>query len=364
MKPLVPVALGHMRLEGSCHCGAVSFTVEANSPVPFLHCHCSICRKTAGGGGYAINLGARAATMKVRGQNAPRLLSRADARAGPARRAARRPSGASARSAAARSGSGIRRWPELIHPHASAIDTPLPKPPEVVEAALAYAAPWVDVPRGKGHVHHRAVARRVARGLAQAPSSLEPVSARRAGRCAASGRGGAAAEDRACRRAPSSRLRRSPPPGRRSCPSTACRARRPSRRSASNSARSARCGRRCASRSRLDRLRDRHQAAQPAAAAARRPARATAATSPGATPLLLASPLMLTCRQTCSGGSCAGRCSVSRWAIFSRSTRMHPVEVLGDDPRLVALQRADQMPLEPRRGGRRARRSCRAPSCT
>jgi hypothetical protein len=28
------------------------------SPVPFLHCHCSICRKTAGGGGYAINLGA------------------------------------------------------------------------------------------------------------------------------------------------------------------------------------------------------------------------------------------------------------------------------------------------------------------
>jgi hypothetical protein len=45
------------------------------------------------------------------------------------------------------------RWPELIHPHASAIDTPLPKPPEVVEAALAYAAPWIDVPKGRGHVH-------------------------------------------------------------------------------------------------------------------------------------------------------------------------------------------------------------------
>jgi hypothetical protein len=40
-----------MQLEGSCHCGAVRFSVEAMSPVPFLHCHCSICRKTAGSGG-------------------------------------------------------------------------------------------------------------------------------------------------------------------------------------------------------------------------------------------------------------------------------------------------------------------------
>jgi hypothetical protein len=47
-------------------------------------------------------------------------------------------------------------WPELIHPHTSAIDTPLPKPPEVVETALAYAANWVDVPKGKKHVHCRA----------------------------------------------------------------------------------------------------------------------------------------------------------------------------------------------------------------
>jgi hypothetical protein len=43
------------------------------------------------------------------------------------------------------------RWPELIHPHASAIDTPLPRPPEVVEAALDYCPDWVDVPKGKGH---------------------------------------------------------------------------------------------------------------------------------------------------------------------------------------------------------------------
>lgn len=38
-----------------------------------------------------------------------------------------------------------------------------------------------------------------------------------------------------------------------------------------------------------------------------------------ATPLLLASPLVLTWMHTCSGGRCAGRCSLRRWAIFSRS---------------------------------------------
>ena len=43
-------------------------------------------------------------------------------------------------------------WPELVYPHASAIDTPLPKPKVVVEAALAYAPAWVDMPKGSGHV--------------------------------------------------------------------------------------------------------------------------------------------------------------------------------------------------------------------
>jgi hypothetical protein len=42
-----------------------------------------------------------------------------------------------------------------VHPHASAIDTPLPKPPEVVEAALDYAASWVEIPKGQGQVHCR-----------------------------------------------------------------------------------------------------------------------------------------------------------------------------------------------------------------
>ena len=41
-----------MLLKGSCHCGAVKFEVKAYAPAPYMRCYCSICRKTAGGGGY------------------------------------------------------------------------------------------------------------------------------------------------------------------------------------------------------------------------------------------------------------------------------------------------------------------------
>ena len=56
-----------MLLEGSCHCGAVRFRVESQTPYPYQACYCSICRKTAGGGGYAINLGAEANTLEIEG---------------------------------------------------------------------------------------------------------------------------------------------------------------------------------------------------------------------------------------------------------------------------------------------------------
>ena len=42
-----------MLLEGSCHCGAVHFRLRSRHPYPFNLCYCSICRKTAGGGGFA-----------------------------------------------------------------------------------------------------------------------------------------------------------------------------------------------------------------------------------------------------------------------------------------------------------------------
>src|SRR5262245_54401568 len=45
-----------MRLEGSCRCGAISFSVDSHTPYPYQRCYCSICRKSAGGGGYAISI--------------------------------------------------------------------------------------------------------------------------------------------------------------------------------------------------------------------------------------------------------------------------------------------------------------------
>ncbi len=56
-----------MLLEGSCHCGSIRFRIESSTPYPYQECYCSICRKTAGGGGYAINLGADASTLEVEG---------------------------------------------------------------------------------------------------------------------------------------------------------------------------------------------------------------------------------------------------------------------------------------------------------
>ena len=101
-----------MRLEGSCHCRAVSFSVEAHSPVPYMHCYCSICRKTAGGGGYAINLGADATTLKVRGRKHVGIYHAVLREAG--QRATRSPA---ARHFCRECGSALwlwdPRWPEL-----------------------------------------------------------------------------------------------------------------------------------------------------------------------------------------------------------------------------------------------------------
>lgn len=141
-----------MHLDGSCHCGAVHFSLESDSPCPYMHCHCSICRKTAGGGGYAINIGGDAATLRVRGRKYLGIYQAVLRE--PGKRARRSPA---QRHFCVKCGSALwlwdPRWPELLYPHASAIDTPLPRPPEVVEASLDSVAPWVDVPRGKGHVH-------------------------------------------------------------------------------------------------------------------------------------------------------------------------------------------------------------------
>ncbi|MCH7551590.1 MAG: GFA family protein, partial [Proteobacteria bacterium] len=57
-----------MLLEGSCQCGAVRFSLESHTPYPYARCYCSICRKTAGSGGFGIFLLGLAETLKIEGE--------------------------------------------------------------------------------------------------------------------------------------------------------------------------------------------------------------------------------------------------------------------------------------------------------
>ncbi len=132
-----------MLIAGSCHCGAVRFAVESPHPYPFNLCYCRTCRKTAGGGGHAINLSARAATLQIEGQEHIQVYCPGEA--GPTEAVA----SPQQRRFCQRCGSALwiqdRRWPELIHPFASAIDTELPVPPDRNHLMLEFKAAWVPV---------------------------------------------------------------------------------------------------------------------------------------------------------------------------------------------------------------------------
>jgi hypothetical protein len=136
-----------MLVEGSCHCEAVQFRVESPEPYPFMYCHCSSCRKMAGGGGYAINLGALSDTLEVQDEeNASVYQARIDGELSLAQR-----------HFCGTCGSALwvfdPNWPDLVHPFASAVDTPLSKPPEKTRIMLNYAAPWCEIPSGPDKKH-------------------------------------------------------------------------------------------------------------------------------------------------------------------------------------------------------------------
>jgi hypothetical protein len=126
-----------VKLKGSCHCKAVRFALQSATPCPYLWCYCSICRKTGGGGGYAINIMGAADTLEVRGRT---RVYRATRRGG-------------ARHFCPRCASALwvwdERWPESIYPFASAIDTPLPPPRERSLVFLGSKANWAHVPAGR-----------------------------------------------------------------------------------------------------------------------------------------------------------------------------------------------------------------------
>ena len=133
-----------MKLEGSCHCQRVRFTLTSAHPYPYNLCYCSICRKTSGGGGFAINLAGDFDTLDVEGKEhvaSYRALAHDDD--------SEKPSVSNARRNFCRHcGSALwiwdPRWPQLVHPFASAIDTDLPEPPERTHLMLASKANWVQ----------------------------------------------------------------------------------------------------------------------------------------------------------------------------------------------------------------------------
>jgi hypothetical protein len=131
-----------MLLEGSCHCGAVQFSVESETPYPFMRCYCSICRKLVGP--FGVNIMGLRATLKVRGRRHLKMLHAV----------IRNPGQRAVRSSAERWFCGTcgthlwlqdDEWPDGVWPSACAIDTPLPEPPEYVHLMLAFKPKWVTV---------------------------------------------------------------------------------------------------------------------------------------------------------------------------------------------------------------------------
>ncbi len=131
-----------MKLEGSCHCGAVTFSVESQAPQPYQRCYCSICRKAGGAGGFAINLLADNNSMAVEGRD--KLGDYQALRDGTPSKHHRY----FCRQCGSHLWAWNESWPDLVHPLASAIDTPLPRPEHFVDIMLDSAAPWVELHQG------------------------------------------------------------------------------------------------------------------------------------------------------------------------------------------------------------------------
>ena len=141
-----------MKLNGSCHCGAVRFTCESRAPYPFMYCYCSTCRKTSGAGGYAINLHADSHSLVIEGEEHISIYRAFMDH--PKREQRSRAERRFCKHCASALWLWDPQWPELIHPFASAIDTELGQPPERNHIMLGYKPAWVAVPPEGDKDHH------------------------------------------------------------------------------------------------------------------------------------------------------------------------------------------------------------------
>ena len=133
-----------MKLNGACHCGKVKFTVNSKHPYPYNLCYCSICRKTAGSGGFVINLSAEYKTLEVQGREHITVYhAKIGDKVSPAERYF-------CKHCSANLWLYDARWPEQVHPFAGAIDSELPIPPERTHLMLGSKANWVNAPINEG----------------------------------------------------------------------------------------------------------------------------------------------------------------------------------------------------------------------
>jgi hypothetical protein len=118
-------------------------------------CYCSICRKSQGGGGFAINIGALYDTLSIRGEEHIASFNPMYNN----HETGVREASPGERNFCSKCGSGLwvwdPRWPELVHPYASVIDTPLPLPPERNHIFLGSKPEWVQVSTTSDDKHFR-----------------------------------------------------------------------------------------------------------------------------------------------------------------------------------------------------------------
>ena len=133
-----------MKLEGSCHCGRVTFTVDSKTPYPYRRCYCRLCRKTSSGGSYNIALMGESGTMRAKGAEHLTCYENTD-------------DDTMLQYFCSHCGSPmyveLPDWPQWVYPRASAVDTPLPEPPEVFHVLLGEKLDWVHPDEGESHFH-------------------------------------------------------------------------------------------------------------------------------------------------------------------------------------------------------------------
>jgi hypothetical protein len=140
-KPRKAPSKTRTKLEGSCQCGKVTFTVESETPVPFMFCFCSICRKT-GGGPFGCNVMGIAETLKVKGARSLRFYHAKIREKGKPTKTSK-----GKRWFCGDCGTHLyltdERWPVGVWPYVGAIDSDLPAPEAPVSLMTKFKPSWV-----------------------------------------------------------------------------------------------------------------------------------------------------------------------------------------------------------------------------